>query len=62
MFDDNGNVIPGYEWALNKFYNMFIKLQRSGNIQDEITNGWKHKLYGTEGSEFYTALNSYVNL
>ena len=58
LFDENLELITGYEQVLNNFYNRLRKLK---NTEDLITEGWKKSLFGTSDL-FYEALNSYVNL
>lgn len=58
LFDENLELITGYEQVLNNFYNRLKKLK---NTETLITEGWKKSLFGINDL-FYEALNSYVNL
>ena len=61
LYDDNFQLVSGYEQVLNKFYNILKGKREDGSIESQVTEGWKKRLNGQEDL-FYDALNSYVNL
>lgn len=61
MDSNPGQVINDVDNIYTVFYNYLQKLKADGLLESMIENGWSDKMNG-KGSDFFDALNSYVNL